>query len=90
MSSADQKALRAWWYMAMEAMTAEADSKDKELVLRDKAAGKIEVINWAQADRDKLRAVARKSWQAFAKKSNRAQAALDAHLDFMKQIGLID
>lgn len=90
LSSADQKALRAWWYMAMEAMTVEADARDKTLVARDKAAGKIEVIDWNQSDRDQLRAVARKSWQEFAKKSDLAQAALDAHLGFMKQIGLID
>ncbi len=90
MSSADQKALRAWWYMAMESMTYEADAKDKELVARDKAAGNIEVIDWAQTDRDKLRAVAREAWQTFAKKSDRAQIALDAHLAFMKQIGLVD
>ncbi len=86
----DQKALRAWWYMTMEALTGEADTKDKELVARDKASGKIEVINWAQPDRDKLRAVARKAWQTFAKKTKRAQAALDAHIDFMEQIGLIN
>ncbi len=90
LSSADQKALRAWWYMAMEAMTTETDARDKNLVARDKAASKIEVINWAQSDRDQLRVVARKAWQDFAKKSGRAQAALDAHLDFMKQIGLVD
>lgn len=86
----DQKALRAWWYMAMEAMTGEADARDKELVARDKAGGKIEVINWAQVDRDKLREVARKEWQTFAKKTDRAQAALDAQLEFMTQIGLIN
>ncbi len=90
LSSADQKALRNWWYMAMESMTVEADAKDKELVSRDKAAGKIEVIDWAQSDRDQLRAVARKAWQDFAQKSSLAKAALESHINFMRQIDLID
>ena len=90
MSPADQKALRDWWYMAMESMTLEADARDKELVARDKAEGKIEVIDWPQSDRDQLREVARKEWQTFADKSDRAQAAFDAHIGFMTQIGLIN
>ncbi|NMM46465.1 TRAP transporter substrate-binding protein DctP [Rhodospirillaceae bacterium KN72] len=88
LSETDQTALRDWWYSAMRAMTVEVAKKDAELAARDDAGDKIEVINWAQADRDKLREVARKQWEEFAKKSDLAQEALDTNLAYMKQIGL--
>ncbi|MCF8483523.1 MAG: TRAP transporter substrate-binding protein [Rhodospirillum sp.] len=88
LSSEDQTALRDWWYEAMYAMTAEVAAKDKELAARDAAGGKIEVIDWAQADRDKLREVARVQWEDYAKKSPLAKEALDANIAYMTKIGL--
>ena len=88
LSAADQKALRDWWYDAMFAMTAEVAKKDAELAQRDNAGGKIHVINWAQADRDQMRVVAREQWEVFAKKSPLAKEALDANLAYMTKIGL--
>jgi TRAP-type C4-dicarboxylate transport system substrate-binding protein len=88
LSEADQKALRDWWYDAMFAMTAEVAKKDAELAARDDAGGKIHVINWAQADRDKLREVARKQWEIYAEKSPLAKEALDANIAYMTKIGL--
>lgn len=88
LSAADQTALRDWWYQAMFAMAAEVASKDAELAARDDATDKIEVINWAQEDRDQLRDVARAEWEKFAQKSDLAKEALDANLTYMKQIGL--
>ncbi|MGF0540444.1 TRAP transporter substrate-binding protein DctP [Agrobacterium sp. ES01] len=87
-SEADQKALRDWWYEAMYAMTAEVAKADAALAARDNAGGKIEVIDWAQADRDKMREVARKQWEIFAEKSPLAKEALDANLAYMTEIGL--
>ena len=46
------------------------------------------MIDWAQADRDKLRVVAREQWEEYATKSELAQEALDANLAYMKEIGL--
>lgn len=88
LSEADRTALRDWWYEAMSAMTAEVAKKDKELAARDNAGGKIEVINWAQEDRDQLREVARKQWEVYAEKSPLAKEALDANVAYMTQIGL--
>ncbi|MBD8891484.1 TRAP transporter substrate-binding protein DctP [Roseibium litorale] len=85
---ADQTALRTWWYDAMTAMTDEVAKKDAELAARDNAGGKIEVIDWAQADRDKLREVARQQWEIFAEKSPLAKEALDANVAYMTEIGL--
>ncbi|MBT9386076.1 TRAP transporter substrate-binding protein DctP [Pseudooceanicola sp. CBS1P-1] len=87
-SPEDQKALHDWWYDAMFAMAKETARLDKELAERDEAGGKIHVINWAQADRDKMRDVARKQWEEYAKKSPLAQEALDANLKYMTEIGL--
>ncbi|MBB4121803.1 TRAP transporter substrate-binding protein DctP [Martelella radicis] len=88
LSAADQQALREWWYEAMFAMAAEVAAKDEELAARDSAGDKIEVINWAQEDRDQLREVARQQWEAYAEKSALAQEALDANIDYMTSIGL--
>jgi TRAP-type C4-dicarboxylate transport system substrate-binding protein len=87
-SPADQKALRDWWYEAMYAMTKEVAKEDLALAKRDEAGGKVHVIDWAQADRDKLRVVARKQWEAFAQKSPLAKEALDANIAYMTKIGL--
>lgn len=87
-SAEDQKALRDSWYDAMYAMAAEVSKQDAELAARDDATDEIEVIDWAQEDRDKLRVVARQQWEEFAKKSDLAKEALDAHIAYMTKIGL--
>ncbi len=88
LSADDRKALRDWWYAAMTAMTEEVAKKDQELAERDNAGEKIEVINWAQEDRDQLREVARKQWEIYAEKSELAKEALDANISYMTEIGL--
>ena len=89
MSPEDQKALRDWWYAAMEDLTKVVDEQDQEKAKADAAGGKIEVIDWAQEDRDQLREVARAEWLKFAEKSDLAREALDANLAYMKKIGLL-
>lgn len=88
LSPEDQQALKTWWYDAMFAMAAEVGKLDQELAGRDAGGEKIEVIDWAQEDRDQLRVVAREQWQEYAKKSALAQEALDANLAYMTEIGL--
>ncbi|WP_460274324.1 TRAP transporter substrate-binding protein DctP [Celeribacter sp. ULVN23_4] len=87
-SEEDQTALRNWWYDAMFAMAEEVSKKDAELAARDNATDKIEVIDWAQEDRDQLRMVAREQWEEYAKKSDLAKEALDANIAYMTEIGL--
>ena len=89
LSPEDQKALRDWWYAAMEDLTKVVDEQDQEKAKADAAGGKIEVIDWAQEDRDQLREVARAEWLKFAEKSDLAREALDANLAYMKKIGLL-
>lgn len=88
LSAEDQTALRDWWYEAMYAMAAEVSKLDAEIAARDDATDKIEVINWAQEDRDQLRVVAREQWEDYATKSELAKEALEAHIAYMTEIGL--
>ncbi|MFC6486771.1 TRAP transporter substrate-binding protein [Nitratireductor sp. GCM10026969] len=88
LSEADQQALRDWWYEAMYAMAAEVSKQDAELAARDDATDDIEVIDWAQEDRDQLRVVAREQWEIYAEKSDLAKEALDANISYMTEIGL--
>lgn len=88
LEASDQEALRTWWYDLMYAMAGEVRELDKELAERDDASEDIEVIDWAQEDRDQLREVARKEWEAYAEKSELAQESLDAHIKYMTEIGL--
>ena len=86
----DQEALRTWWYDAMRSMASEVTKLDRELAERDDQKDDIEVIDWAQEDRDQLCEVARQEWEAYAEKSELAQEALAAHIGYMTEIGLFE
>lgn len=88
LSGEDRTTLRDWWYEAMFAMAAEVSKLDAEIAARDDATDDIEVIDWAQEDRDKLRVVAREQWEDYATKSALAKEALDANIAYMTDIGL--
>ncbi|MEL7167324.1 MAG: TRAP transporter substrate-binding protein DctP [Pseudomonadota bacterium] len=84
-----QAGLKEWFYTAYADVLQTLDAKDKELVERDIADPDIEVIDWPQEERDAFRAIAQEVWKETAAKTPEAQAALDAHFAFMKDIGLI-
>ena len=90
LSPEDQKALRDWFYMAMEDLTNVVHEQDEKLAAEDAKKDGIEVIDWPQESRDKMRVVARKEWEKFAEKSDLAKEALDANLEYMKSIGLMN
>jgi len=90
MSDADKEILSAWYTAMNTSMRRLSDLEDKRLVAEHKAGGDITVIDWAQEDRDKMRAIAVQAWEDVADKSPLAREALDAHIAFMKQIGLLD
>ncbi|PLW78580.1 TRAP transporter substrate-binding protein DctP [Cohaesibacter celericrescens] len=89
MSTKTQQGLTDWFYSAYADLMNALDAKDKKLVERDQADPNIEVINWAQEDRDAFRTIAVKSWEETAAKSPKAQKALDVHFAFMKAEGLL-
>lgn len=88
-----QAALETWYYAAWPDVTRATDLEDRKLVAADNA-GKgtpgVQIINWTQEERDKLRQVAAGAWKDVAKQSPLAQEAYDAHIKFMKTMGLLD
>nr|WP_321460179.1 TRAP transporter substrate-binding protein DctP [uncultured Cohaesibacter sp.] len=89
LSAESQKGLRDWWYAAMTDLAKVAHEKDEELAARDKAGSAITVVDWPQAERDKFREIAKEAWAEYATKSPEAKQALDAHMAYMKSIGLL-
>lgn len=86
------RAILETWYLAAYTDTRRvADLKDREQVAKDQAGeGTVkEVIDWAQPERDKFRAIARGAWEDFSKKSPLAKEAYDAHIKFMRLYGLV-
>ena len=84
-----QAALETWYYAAFTDMARATDFEDRKLVARDRDAGTLTIVNWEQAERDKLRALSQEAWAAVAAQGELAQEALDAHLAFMKTMGLL-
>jgi len=89
MSDADKAILEVWYTAMNTSMRRLADLEDRRLVAEHKAGDDITVIDWAQEDRDKMRAIAVQAWDDVADKSPLAREALDTHIAFMKQIGLL-
>ena len=87
---AEQKALEVWYSAAYDAMRREADLQDRDLVARDKANPDMQVIDWPTEERKKFRELAVGAWEDFGAQSELAKEALDAHLAYMKRIGLLD
>jgi len=80
------------WYIASSSdLRRESDLKDREIVAKDKAGeGTVtEVIDWNQAERDKLREIAVGAWEDYSKQTPLAKEAYDAHIAFMKKTGLL-
>lgn len=86
-----QAALHTWYHAAWTDLTRATDVRDRELVARDRAdaSSGITIIDWEQAERDKLRALAQGAWEDIGKQSELAQEAYDAHVAFMKKMGLL-
>jgi len=90
LSEAEQQALDVWYIAMTASMMRESDLEDRRLVAEHKAGNDITVVDWPQESRDALRALAVEAWNAAAEKSPLAKEALDSHLSFMKEIGLLD
>ena len=84
-----QTALEVWYSAAYDAMRREADLQDRAIAAEQRAGGEIEVIDWTTEERAKFREIAVGAWNDFAAKSPLAKEALDAHINYMKNIGLL-
>lgn len=89
LSEADQAAFEDWYQQAYTGLIAATRAEDERLVARDRAAGELTIIDWPQAERDKLRVIAQEAWADFAAQSELAREVFDAHVAFMKAQGLL-
>lgn len=90
LTDAERTILETWYVAAYVTMRRQADLQDRDLAARDKAAGKLTIIDWSKEERAKFRKIAVQAWEDYGAKSPLAQEALDAHLSFMKKTGLLD
>lgn len=90
LTDAEREILEVWYAAAYDAMRREADLQDRDLVARDKAGGKLTVIDWPKEERKKFRELAVEAWEDFGGKSDLAKEALDTHIAYMKRVGLLD
>ncbi|MBO6520209.1 MAG: TRAP transporter substrate-binding protein [Rhodospirillales bacterium] len=84
-----QTALEVWYQAAYDAMRREADLQDQAIAAEQRAGNDITVIDWSTEERAKFREIAVGAWHDFAAKSPLAKEALDAHLKYMKETGLL-
>lgn len=88
LSDADKAALEIWWQAMIVDLRRYSLEEDQKAVAADIESGEVEIIDWSQEERDKLRAIAEEAWQSYASRSELAQEAFDTHLAYMKSIGL--
>lgn len=86
-----QAAPETWYAASWTDLTRATDVRDPELVACDRANpdSGIEIINWSQEERDKLRAIAQGVWKDIGAQSELAQETYDAHVAFIKKMGLL-
>ena len=84
-----QQVLEIWFYAAYDDVRRQLDLQDRLQASKDRAEGDINIIDWPQVERDKFRAIAVEAWEETAEKSPAARAALDAHYEYMRSIGLL-
>lgn len=91
LSEGERTILNTWYLAAYTDLRRHADMEDRIMVANDRAGkGTVkEIIDWSQVERDKFREIARGAWEDFAKKSELAQMAYDAHVKFMRAYGLL-
>ena len=90
LSDAERAVLETWYVTAYTTMRRQADLQDRDLVADHKAKGDLTIIDWSTEERKKFREIAVGAWEDYAKQSPLAREALDAHLAYMKKIGLLD
>ncbi len=84
-----QTALEVWYSAAYDAMRREADLQDRAIAAEQRAGNDITVVDWSTEERAKFREIAVGAWYDFAEKSPLAKEALDAHINYMKNVGLL-
>lgn len=89
LSKEHQTALEVWYSAAYDAMRREAKLQDAEIAEKYASGEDVKIIDWSKEERAKFREIAVGAWEDFAQKSPLAKEALDAHLSYMRKIGLL-
>ena len=88
--TAGEKAMLTMWHRSSEdAMRREADLQDRRIAAKYADGSDVTVVDWSKEERAKFRQIAVGAWEDFAKKSPLAREALDAHLKYMRSVGLL-
>ena len=89
LSQADQRALEVWYQAAYDDMRRQAKLQDAAIAEKYADGSDVTVIDWSTEERAKFREIAVGAWNDFAAKTPLAKEALDAHMSYMKKIGLL-
>lgn len=90
LSAGDQMALETWYYAAYTALSRVADLEDRKLVREHSKKGSpVNVIDWAQEDRDAFRSIAAEAWLDFSKQNEIAGEVYESHIRFLSDLGLL-
>ena len=84
-----QAALETWYAAAFTDLMRATDVEDRKQVEKDRAGGDITIIDWSAEERAKFRKIAVGAWEDVSKQSPLAKEAYDAHIKFMKLMGLL-
>ena len=84
-----QAALHTWYYATWPDLMRATDVEDRKQVEADVAANAVTIIDWAPEERAKFRKIAQGAWEDLSKQSPLAKEAYDAHVAFMKRMGLL-
>ena len=90
LSDSERAILENWYIAAYATMRRKADMEDRKLVAEHSQDPEMTIIDWPIEERQKFREIAVAAWEETAGKSDLAREALDAHISFMKTIGLLD
>ena len=89
LSAGDKIAIDLWYRAQVVDLMQQLELSDKELVAADKASGAVTVVDWPQAERDKLRKIAEGAWKAYAASSPLATEAYESITAYLKRAGML-
>jgi len=91
LSKAQQAILETWYIAAYTDLRRHADIQDRKQVAIDREGkGSVkEIIDFPEAERQKLRKIAIQAWEEYSKKSPLAKEVYDAQIKFLKTYGLV-
>ena len=85
----DKVAIDLWYRAQVVDLMQQLELSDTELVAKDRANSDLTIIDWSQAERDKLRKIAEGAWADYAASSPLAKEAFESVQAFLKRRGML-